>query len=233
MNPQIGSVYRTTMRRDCFKTFKTQKNKLINELHAHKFNISCTFDIWQGRNQLHYYVLTAHYIDSTSMLQKIILDFGNIEFPHNAIAIFIFIMSVLQKYGIKNDIFSITFDNAINNTAAELFNRQLKTPVGKNLFHVRCVYHIINLIIKDGSKFFEAKIQKIRNAILYIRSSAYRYQDFKFFCKTHGSKNKKFPLNTDQNWNTTYLMLQSIQNVQEMISLCVQTNQMDIILHDN
>ena len=40
-------------------------------------------------------------------------------------------MSVLQEFDIQNNIFSITFDNAINNTTViELFNRQLKSPVG-------------------------------------------------------------------------------------------------------
>ena len=85
-------------------------------------------------------------------------------------------MNVLQEFGIQNNIFSITFDNATNNTAAiELFNRQLKTPVGNDLYHVRCVCHIINLIIKDGLKIFEPQIEKIRSVILYIRSCTYRY----------------------------------------------------------
>ena len=80
--------------------------------------ISHTLLMWQGRNQLHYYVLTAHYIDSTWNLQKRILDFQNIEFSHNSQAIFISMMSALQEYGVQNNIFSITFDNATNNTTA-------------------------------------------------------------------------------------------------------------------
>ena len=74
--------------------------------------------MWQGRNQLHCYVLIAYYIDSTWNLQKEILDFQNIEFSHNAQAIFVSLTSVLQKYDIQNNIFSITFDNATNNTTA-------------------------------------------------------------------------------------------------------------------
>ena len=46
VNPQFRLVSRTTIRRDCFKTFKTQINELINKLHAYKFTISCTFDMW-------------------------------------------------------------------------------------------------------------------------------------------------------------------------------------------
>ena len=63
----------------------------------------------------------------------------------------------------------LAFDNATNNTAAiELFNRQLKIPVGNDLFHVRCVCHIINLIVKDGIKIFEPQIQKKIEISSYI-----------------------------------------------------------------
>ena len=96
------------------------------------------------------------------MLQKRILNFCNIEFSHNAQAIFVSIMSVLQEYGIQNNIFSITFDNTTNNTGAiNLFNRQLKTLVGNNLFHIRYVCYIINLIIKDDLKFLNRKLKKL------------------------------------------------------------------------
>ena len=45
VNSQFRSVSRTTIRSDCFKTFKTQINELINKLHAYKFTISYTFDM--------------------------------------------------------------------------------------------------------------------------------------------------------------------------------------------
>ena len=143
-------------------------------------------------------------------------------------------MNVLQEFGIQNNIFSITFDNATNNTAAiELFNRQLKTPVGNDLYHVRCVCHIINLIVKDGLETFEDKIKKIKDVILYIRSSSYRYQDFKKFCKAHGSKCRRFSLDTVHRWNTTYLMLQSTNQFKNIISLYVQQNQLNMIFPDD
>ena len=45
-----------------------------------------------------------------------------------------------------------------------------------------CLSYII-LIVKDGLKDFEAKIEKIRHIVLFIRSLSYRYQDFKFLLK--------------------------------------------------
>ena len=69
-------------------------------------------------------------------------------------------MTILQEYGIQNDLFNITFDNVKNNTTAiELFNQQLKSLIGNNVYPVRCVCHIINLIIQDGLKYLKIKFK--------------------------------------------------------------------------
>ena len=53
------------------------------------------------------------------------------------------------------NIFSISFDNVTTNTdVIELFNRKLKSHLGNNLFHVKYVCHIMNLIVKDELKLF-------------------------------------------------------------------------------
>ena len=61
--------------------------------------------------------------------------------------------SVFREYDIQNKIFSITFDNASNNKSAiNLFVRTIREgPLGE-IFHVRCMCHIINLIVQDGLK---------------------------------------------------------------------------------
>ena len=119
-------------------------------------------------------------------------------------------MSILKEYGIENNIFSITFDNASNNTSAiEFFKNQIKNYMGGLLYHVSCVCHIINLIVQDSLKFFEQHIHKIRSAIVYIKSFSMRYEQFRKYCQSIGWKSRKFPLHTTHRWNTTYLMLES------------------------
>ena len=39
------------------------------------------------------------------------------------------------------------------------------------LFHRRCGYHIVNLIIKDGLEVIQESINKIRSAIVYISNN--------------------------------------------------------------
>lgn len=61
-------------------------------------------------------------------------------------------MSVLKEYEITNKLFSISFDNASANTAAiDMFLWNIFTLTlarGSKCFHVRCVCHIINLIVQ-------------------------------------------------------------------------------------
>ena len=65
-------------------------------------------------------------------------------------------MSILKEYGIKNNIFCMTFDNTSNKTSAiEFFKSQIKNSMGGLLYHVRCVCHIMNLIVQDDLKVFE------------------------------------------------------------------------------
>ena len=56
---------------------------------------------------------------------------------------------------------------------------------------------------------------------MYVRSSPYKYQKFKFLYKIHGLKCKKFPLDIDNCWNITYLKFQSTQKFEEVIGLYV------------
>ena len=92
-----------------------------------------------------------------------------------------------------NNIFSIIFYNATNNTAViELFNRQLKSSASNDLYHIRCVCYIINVIVKNRLKTFEDKIKKIKEVMPYIRSSTYRNYDLKKVISHKGQNVRAF-----------------------------------------
>nr|XP_009766998.1 PREDICTED: zinc finger BED domain-containing protein RICESLEEPER 2-like [Nicotiana sylvestris] len=84
----------------------------------------------------------------------------------------------LREWGI-NKIFTVTVDNASSNdvTVKEL-SKQL-TKMGTNLMnsthlHVRCMTHIMNLVVHDGLKETSVSIERVRHAVRYVRQSLAR-----------------------------------------------------------
>ena len=72
-----------------------------------------------------------------------------------------------MRYKTKN--FSITFDNASNNkSATNLFVRTIRKGPLSEIFHVRCICHIINLIKQDGLKLISPSLQAIQSTILLL-----------------------------------------------------------------
>lgn len=79
---------------------------------------------------------------------------------------------MFNEYNTADKIFSITFDNATNNTVViDQLRRCLHPPYGGIFFHMRCACHIINLMVQDGLKLIEKYISCVRDAIGYVCSS--------------------------------------------------------------
>ncbi|XP_047255752.1 zinc finger BED domain-containing protein RICESLEEPER 2-like isoform X1 [Capsicum annuum] len=74
--------------------------------------------------------------------------------------------------------------------------------------HVRCMAHIINLIVQDGLKVTSVSIERVRKAVKYIRQSPARCKRFKECCEDVDINNKKLLcLDVSTRWNSIYLML--------------------------
>jgi hypothetical protein len=84
------------------------------------------------------------------------------------------------------------------------------------LMHMRCVAHIINLIVKDGLgakdamgvKVVEEAIGRIRETIAFWSATPKRHERFERAVLQEGIKyDKKIALDVKTRWNSTYLML--------------------------
>lgn len=147
---------------------------------------------------------------------KKLLAFYEFEYPHIDSHNVYF-----KKYEITDKQFSISFYNVLVDTAAiDIFlqNSSALTPIrGSNFFHVRCVFHIINLIVQASIILMNPYLEKIRVAILYFRAPS-RHQQFLSTLKIFRSKKKRFNLDIKVHWNSTYLILLSCQNYSKATS---------------
>jgi hypothetical protein len=156
--PFYKRIHYRKMTKELKQQFTDRKNELIAIFATTPFKVSLTSDIWTaGKHGLSYICITAHYIDDSWKLQKRVLSFRVIEWPHAGEVVFQAIMGVAREYNLKNDledkIISISFDNASNNNKAiEYFFRSLSPIMDGALFHQKCACHVLNLTVKAGLK---------------------------------------------------------------------------------
>ncbi|XP_019190318.1 PREDICTED: zinc finger BED domain-containing protein RICESLEEPER 2-like [Ipomoea nil] len=83
------------------------------------------------------------------------------------------------------------------------------TVKGKYI-HMRCIAHILNLVVQDGLKQCDASVKRVREVVRYVRSSPARLKKFKDLAEWNGIEQKSsLCLDVPTRWNSTYLMLQS------------------------
>ena len=133
------------------------------------------------------------------------------EYPHSGYAIEEELVRCLIDWGIKEKMFTLTLDNASNNTSAcELLITNHKNDLlleGQHL-HVRCCAHILNILVQEAMKIIHAAIEKIRELLKHIDSSPSRLQIFNSLANGKGLASKQgIYLDIPTRWNSTYKML--------------------------
>ncbi|XP_070019485.1 zinc finger BED domain-containing protein RICESLEEPER 2-like [Nicotiana tabacum] len=121
------------------------------------------------------------------------------------------IINCLKEWGLQK-IFTVTDDNASSNdvTVKELSKKLTKwgtNSMNGKYLHVRCMSHIMNLVVQDGIKESTVSIERIRQAVRYIGQSPARWKKFQECCDEGNLVRKSLCLDVPTRWNSTYLML--------------------------
>ena len=182
MEPRFHVPSRITVAKDCYETYLTEKRKLKSFLKSCNSRVSLTTDSWTSVQQINYMVLTAHFIDNDWKLQKKILTFIPVS-SHKGDEIGRAIEKCLIEWDLEK-IFCITVDNASSNDVAIGYMQKKinawKTGILKCRFlHMRCVAHIINLVVSDGMKHVDNSVVRVRQAVRFIKQSPARLLKFK------------------------------------------------------
>ncbi|CAN1132888.1 Putative AC transposase [Linum perenne] len=80
----------------------------------------------------------------------------------------------LEEWGLKN-VFTVTLDNAFANDVACTFLKDKLETWGTifmngRYLHVRCVSHIVNLVVNDGMNEIGMSVKRVREAVRWVRS---------------------------------------------------------------
>ncbi|KAM1841521.1 hypothetical protein ACFX13_016332 [Malus domestica] len=213
VQPRLHVPSRRTMLRGLFNMYDSMKNQLKKEIHNHR--VSLTTDTWTSVQNLNYMVLTAHFVDDDWNMHKRILNFCLIP-SHEGKEIGKMIEQCLDEWGIEK-VMCISVDNAsANKVAIEYVVRKMqKWPNSKMIMngkfmHVRCLAHIINLVVKHGLKKLDTTVDALRNAVRFVRSSPRRLSYFKKCVENEKLDSKGLVvMDVPTRWNSTYMMLES------------------------
>jgi galactitol-specific phosphotransferase system IIB component len=140
------------------------KQDIQNELDSLDSHVCLTSDLLTSIQKLGYMVVTAHYITPDFEINKKIISFKEVKYPHSGFAIEEALESCLTEWGIRNKVFTLTLDNAGNNNAAcDMFIAAHKYELMLDgvHFHVRCWEHILNILVQDGMAIIHEGIKKI------------------------------------------------------------------------
>ncbi|XP_024033118.1 zinc finger BED domain-containing protein RICESLEEPER 1-like [Morus notabilis] len=181
LNPRVFDISRITIARDVYQMFLEEKKKLKKVLG--KQRVCLMTDTWTSIQNINYMCLTAHWIDEDWNMQKRIINF--IQVPnHKGETVAHEILVYLNDWGITA-LFTVTVDNASSNDVAmDRLKKKVKDipnflVLDGQAIHMRCVCHILNLIVNDGLTNLAYSIASIRNAVRNVRSSPQRLKKFK------------------------------------------------------
>ena len=191
--------------------------------------------MWTSKGGDSYLCITAHNIDAKWIINKRIISFSTLEWPHNGTRISTFILERLDEYNIKENVISITLDNASNNTVAiELMRMQmpLATLIDSSIFQNRCVCHILNLIAKVGLKHIVSYTEAIKDIARFIFCSAQRRQLYAQICARQGVSAIKIPKEVEHRWNSTYDLLNKALSRKTVLNEFCAFHAQDLMISD-
>jgi hypothetical protein len=198
---------------------------LINSVLPTTSSVALTLDIWSDNVKEDYISVVCHYVNADWELQKRVIGLRLIELRNTGENIAKRIDVVVEEFCLVDKIFFVILDNASSNsktmdTLTPLFvgylgpdpSPESQDPNRGNytLMHQRYACHIINLIVKSGMKRLKPFLEDFRTANNFLNAYNSRIATFKEYCKARGVRPRKFGLDMDVRWNSTYLMLKHL-----------------------
>ena len=146
-----------TVKNIIYEAFNYSFPQLKQILSTQATFVSLTMDLWTARNRQGYLGITCSHLDQSFKLREFTLDIAYVRYPHTAVNIRDTLEGILNEWGIRDKVFTITTDNASN------MKKCVQDMEGVN--RLGCTAHTLQLVIGKGMKPAEILIARAKQLI--------------------------------------------------------------------
>ncbi|KAJ5550757.1 hypothetical protein N7461_005455 [Penicillium sp. DV-2018c] len=240
--PGISLPYtsRSTVRRRLADQFELRRAALKEELAVTCGTISYSLDIWTSQNHHPILGIIGHWLTEDFHYREEVIEFCELQGSHTGVHMAAAVYQTLVELDLTTKLTTITGDNATNvqdmvsrlseTLAKESFPEQLRFHGGDDGY-VRCLAHILNLIVKDilkslrsgslseaheicdglesrmSSVSSESALSRLRIFAVCVSRSTQRRQEWSKSCASIGHAAKFIEYDVDTRWNSTFRLL--------------------------
>ena len=146
------SINNTTLRNWIQKDFEKTKNKIKNMLRKSREKIHLSFDIWTSLNGYVLVGIVSHFVDNDYQVRAILLVIREVYREHTSENVGQTIVNVIHEFQTESELDTFVLDNVDNNDTVIryiLTELELYDTYEEEHCRLRCLGHIINLIVQD------------------------------------------------------------------------------------
>ncbi len=173
--------------------------------------ISLTMDMWSSRTMTSFLAITIHFVTDTCELRTRLLDCSSFHDRHTAANIKDRLLSILDKFNLKEKVVAAVSDNGANIKKA-LHDAEI-TNIG-------CYAHTLNLAVNESLAAvygFDALKKKISSLVTLLHQSNNAKEDFDT-CLARLQMEKKILIkDVATRWNSLYLMLERFLDLKDAV----------------
>lgn len=160
LNPAAITISSSTVKRDIMKKFEEKTKYMIAYLKKVPGKMSFTLDAWTSKNFIPFMAIRAHWINSDWVYETVLLDFSHILDLHDGKNFCSIFLQCLERFEIPlSKVLALTMDNVGSNNTLMEFLRLHGIKIGVNVSaeenRVRCILHILNLVVQDILAFLK------------------------------------------------------------------------------
>ncbi|XP_065619975.1 zinc finger BED domain-containing protein RICESLEEPER 1-like [Quercus suber] len=215
LQPTFKLPSQDTLKEKILRVNREEKLKLRKQFDK-LLSFSLILNFWTDCGKKNKYCsFTLQFIEDGPKLMKKNIAIKNVEYNYTGETLFEIVKGVLLEWNIVKKLASITVEcSYANNQMVKILDRWLGDqgnchPFRKQIFHIRCITRLINLLVKSGLDKINYILHKIRKAIKYMSETAIGKQKFEEAVKELNLGGKDITSESIcRRWDSTFFLLQ-------------------------